>query len=513
MSGIDSADSRLSQRSFAMTRLMILLCAMGLLGVQVDAAEPTVIKPAWEVKLPPYGFSDDHERDEFRVAAGWATVKINKARKELLEANRPIVPPNEPLVISDRVAVQTPLGLITYSLRADPIEKPPLKEGELYWMMSNGNGLLETGKSGGARKAIDDFQAENRNAINEQIFSHSLGGQISRNATLTFFVYEFGIVPPVRRIKDRLVGSPFYSAATTDNSIMGMESETGKLRIRLRGSQLIERNLLPGFFLGTPFVVGDSIYAVLERDSKLQLILLDPKLVDRDAFKKAIQHEVSVMAVPEDAQSDLTRRIHALIPIATTNLIVCPTHLGAVIAVNRDDHKVAWTARYGKPEVKRFENFSCTWRVRPMLVAGDLLIYGPADAESLYAFKLADGKEAWKIERGKGVYLAGLHDGKAIVVDSNAIRAIDATNGKEVWKAPFDGTLTGYGVFQGDRFYQPIGLGKAADEGVLQIIELKQGKAVGTIQRADKKEIGNLLIHKAKLISQTFESLSVFAMP
>lgn len=496
-----------------MTRLMILVCAMGLLGVQANAAEPTVIMPTWEVKLPPYGFSDDHERDEFRVAAEWATAKINKARKELLEANRPIVPPNEPLVISDRVAVQTPLGLITYSLRADPNEKPPLKEGELYWVISNGNGLLETGKSGGARKAIDDFQAENRNAINEQIFGHSLDGQVSRNATLTFFVYEFGIVPPVRRIKDRVVGSPFFSAATTDNSIMAMESETGKLRIRLRGSHLIERNQLPGFFLGTPFVVGNSIYVVLERDSKLQLILLDPNLVDRESFKKAIQHEVSITDVPDDVQSDLTRRIHSLVPIGTEKLIICPTHLGAVVAVDRDDHKVAWTARYGKPEDKRFENFSCTWRVRPMLVSGDLLIYGPADAESLYAFKLADGKEIWKIERGKGVYLAGLHEGKAIVVDSNAIRAIDATNGKEVWKVVFDGTLTGYGVFRGDRFYQPIGLGKAADEGVLQIIDLNKGIATGKIQRADKKEFGNLLIHKGKLISQTFESLSVFAMP
>lgn len=50
-------------------------------------------------------------------------------------------------------------------------------------------------------------------------------------------------------------------------------------------------------------------------------------------------------------------------------------------------------------------------------------------------------------------------------------------------------------------------------KGVLREIDLKQGKAVGTIQRADKKEFGNLLIHKGKLISQTFESLSVFAMP
>jgi len=135
------------------------------------------------------------------------------------------------------------------------------------------------------------------------------------------------------------------------------------------------------------------------------------------------------------------------------------------------------------------------------------------DAESLFAFKLSDGTQAWKIKRGDGVYVAGLYDGMAIVVDSDAVRAVNAADGKEAWKVSLQGTLTGYGAFDKDRFLQPLGLGEEAREGILQVIDLKQGKAGGTIQRTDKKEFGNLIIHKGKLVSQTLESLSAYDIP
>ncbi len=479
------------------------------------AAEPTFIKPAWEVKLPPYGFFDDDDRERYGKAFAWVKDKIDTARKEMLKANRPIIPPNEPLVDEKLVCVQTPLGLLTYSMHADPNVMPPVKPGELYWTANQWDGLIEFGQKGGTRAVIDQmFAGENLSAFNEQIFGYSLAGRISRNSKLTFYVADYGILPSDPKFKNPKLRLNFFDHLFEKNSVMAMETENGKLRLRFDSNHSIEKRPTPAFFLGAPLAVGELLYVLLERDAELRLVHIDPASTKgRGEFFDGIQHDTSIMKAPESAQTDFPRRIHALIPIATGKLIICPTHLGAVVAVNRDDHKVAWAFRYGKPEDKRFENFSYSWRVRPMLVAGDLVVYAPADADALYAFKLSDGKEAWKIERGKGVYLAGLHDRKAIVVDSNAIRAVNAADGKEVWKVPFEGTLTGYGAFHGDRFYQPLGLGKNADEGILRVIDLKQGKIAGTIQRADKKEFGNLLIHKGKLISQTFESLSVFTMP
>ena len=90
--------------------------------------------------------------------------------------------------------------------------------------------------------------------------------------------------------------------------------------------------------------------------------------------------------------------------------------------------------------------------------------------------------------------------------------AVNVADGVEQWKVPFTGVLTGIGAMKGDRYYLPLGLGKDADEGEMQVIDLKQGKAVDVLKRSDKAVFGNLVIHKNKLISQSFELLSVYEL-
>jgi outer membrane protein assembly factor BamB len=237
------------------------------------------------------------------------------------------------------------------------------------------------------------------------------------------------------------------------------------------------------------------------------------KFIHTEDDAKGVLAETELLNGAESPEKDLTRRIHALHLAASDKLLLCPTHLGAVIAVKRADHKVAWTARYGKLEDKRFENYSSTWLVTSPLVADNLVLYAPPDAEALFAFDLADGSVAWKRERGNGVFPAGLHKDKLVIVASDAVIAVNIADGKEIWKLPFTGTLTGKGVLHGDRYYLPLGLGTEADKGEVQAIDLKQGKAIGVLKRPDAHIFGNLLIHRGKLISQTFESLSVFELP
>lgn len=498
-----------------MKRLIIVLCAAWIFIATTSAAEPTVIKPEWEVKLPPYSpYDGAGDNEAYEKSFELCREIIADARKGLIERKLPTISEYRSTIVNQEIVAQTPFGPHSYS-----------SPGVLEWMHDTDLNMVELNARHRRSSLEATWLSGEKLARAVQVFTNSVIGRAVNAGELVFIVNDLSLFPLKPHPRPTSTSFARFESLRS-NSIRGINPESGKW-IRAFGSYFqsdADPELWKSHFLGHPFGYGEHLYVLNEKDNELRLVgfeamhallprdLPRPKGVEAPKLRGVVL-ATTLLHVSESTSIDHHRRIHALIPIATDKLIICPTHLGAVVAVNRDDHKVAWTARYGKPEDKRFENFSCTWRVRPMLVAGDLVIYGPADAESLYAFKLADGKEAWKLERGKGVYLAGLHDGKAIVVDSNAIRAIDATNGKEVWKVPFEGTLTGYGVLSGERFYQPIGRGKNADEGILQVIELKQGKEAGTIQRADKKEFGNLLIHKGKLISQTFESLSVFAMP
>lgn len=499
-----------------MKRLMILLCAVLFLSATAKGAEPTVIKPAWEVRLPPYGylgepFAESDEK-EYRASHEWCRKQIETARKHLLDAKRPVISPYEPRATGGLIIAATIRGPWAVPMEIDKSLQAEARIGQLYWEFLGHNSMTSRAQQGSYRALIESGFRLDLAARAEQIFGHSLNGIGSVSAERFAMVDDQAFYP---RASDTKFLKPSIMLGSDWNFLEFIAPDTGKITAKLGTRHANANALSQTRFLGAPLISQDRLFAINEKGAELRLLVLDAKHQFRwiDDDSKGIAWQTALVSALQSTVEDFPRRIHALIPIATDKLIICPTHLGAVVAVNRDDHKVAWTARYGKPEDKRFENFSCTWRVRPLLMAGDVLVYGPPDAESLYAFKLADGKEAWKLERGKGVYLAGLHDGKAIVVESDSVRAIDVSHGKEVWKVPFEGTLTGYGAFNGDRCYQPIGLGKNAAEGVLQVIDLKQGKAVGRIQRADKKEFGNLLIHKGKLISQTFESLSVFAMP
>ena len=62
----------------------MMRCILLLLFIMVGslrAAEATVIKPLWEVKLPPYRFNDKVEEETFGESAAWCREKIKLREK------------------------------------------------------------------------------------------------------------------------------------------------------------------------------------------------------------------------------------------------------------------------------------------------------------------------------------------------------------------------------------------------------------------------------------------------
>lgn len=501
-----------------MTRcsILVVLATCGL----ASAADPVTLKVRWEVRLPPYAFVDKYDREKKPVAYDWAAKKIAAAREEFARAKRPFIHPNVPIANDRIVVTMSTDGPYCYSMRADANEKPPLEEGELLWMIDRWESLACLGRDDRLRGALEShyFKRESKLALAEQIANFSLNGRLFLDGNLAYYIDDFGLFPPIiRQDKAPARTSPFFSDAVHSNRIRLAETEGGKLRAEWeRLNEHGDRRRGPtSFFLGPPLAIDDLLYFMHEEGQSLRLIGMDLKasIEERAKEYKGVKKNVAILETPESAATDFARRMHALDVVATDKLILCPTHLGAIVAVNRADHKIAWTARYGKLEDKRFENFASTWLVSPPLVAEKRLLYAPPDAEAIFAFDLSDGSLAWKRERGKGIYVAGLHKDRLIIVESDAVVAVNAADGREVWKYTFTGMLTGRGAFDGDRYYLPVNVGKEATEGALEAIDLKDGKVSGLLKRADKGEFGNLLIHKRRLISQTFQSLSVYDLP
>ena len=248
----------------------------------------------------------------------------------------------------------------------------------------------------------------------EQIFNNTLSSSTRCGNGNAYCVDEFDLFPPIPHLDNRLpvvvladrlalFGGSFRDL-TVCNYLRTTDSETGKLKWRSEpivwGADVENSG---SFFLGPPIVIDDFIYILNEKNKSLRLLTFNSKsLVGHEPLAKYIKFEVAMTSAPESAGTDFTRRIHALHVVATDKLFLCPTHLGALVAVDRKTNKVAWTARYADEKAKRFENFSSTWRMTPALVAGKLVLYAPPDDEAIYAIDLVDGSIAWKREPRQG---------------------------------------------------------------------------------------------------------------
>ena len=136
------------------------------------------------------------------------------------------------------------------------------------------------------------------------------------------------------------------------------------------------------------------------------------------------------------------RRIHAIHLVQAGDLILCPTHLGRVVAVDAKTGKIRWTHEYAPLDAKRFPTFAPEWVVVPPVVVGDKYIYAPADFPELLCLNVADGKKVWSVKKGDGLYPAVVGE-QVLVVGEKTLRSLNLKDGSEQWKLDLPGLPCG----------------------------------------------------------------------
>src|SRR5205823_2625868 len=142
-------------------------------GASGPAAEPSLIKPLWEVKPAPFGFFDTDDEERFGESYAWCRKHIEKARAELL-GKEPLIPPFFPMATDKFVVVNTPHGPSAYALVADPNGIPLLKEGEFYWYVRGDRTMVDVADDAGKRYRLDaNWEKGTAIAARRQIYTHS----------------------------------------------------------------------------------------------------------------------------------------------------------------------------------------------------------------------------------------------------------------------------------------------------------------------------------------------------
>ncbi|HEV3021655.1 MAG TPA: PQQ-binding-like beta-propeller repeat protein, partial [Pirellulales bacterium] len=201
------------------------------------------------------------------------------------------------------------------------------------------------------------------------------------------------------------------------------------------------------FFFGAPvadggelFVVGESTAG--ETSGQIHLICLNPRTGDKRWSQPIAASEVAI-------EKDTGRRWWTAQVAAGDGILVCPTSVGWLIAVDRVTHSILWGYRSLAPgprnnvtgmadnEVQQMVPHVAlggAWGPAPPVIADGRIIYTPSEAQVLVCLDEYTGKELWTKPRANFQYLAGVFNHEVVLVGRDAVASFKL-DGTASWTA------------------------------------------------------------------------------
>ena len=221
------------------------------------------------------------------------------------------------------------------------------------------------------------------------------------------------------------------------------------------------------------------------------------------------------------------RRLHAAHLAYGEGVLVCPTNAGGVIALDVLTGSLLWANAYREEEpppafdlgfgnrrrpqlVNTPPNLAADFKTTaPIIVNGKVLFAAPDDP-NIHCLSLRDGRPLWKTARTGGeLFLAGVANGKAILVGSSECRALDLENGSVSWTVAV-GLPSGQGVIVGNQYWLPIKATAKDKQAGLAVIDLEKGELRDFAAIPAGDLIGNLMVQDGTLISQSLDGVKAF---
>jgi hypothetical protein len=408
-------------------------------------------------------------------------------------------------------------GVAAYALKKDESLDPPATANELYWNVEGFAQILWLTKDYPYRKAITEWVKGYSEEERVGLFTHrTLSVACGVGHGRVHMVDEIGALPLDPHAAEREPESPL-SWRLTSNELRAINLEGGKIDLRIGTYFEKSRTSIKSrVFLGPPLSESNRWFLIRETNRQIRVSSFSAerhlKVWDGgnqdEAVKAGTLWDTELLKSPQSIVSTPFRRIHAVHLVRAGDLVVCPTHLGRVVAVETKTGNIKWTHEYAPITAKRFETFAPEWVVVPPVVAGDKYIYAPADFPELLCLNVADGKKVWSAKKGDGLYPAVVGE-QVLVIGEKTVRSLGLKDGGEQWKLDLPGLPCGRGALLGETYLVPVSEPKTW-RGMIAVVDLKTGKIAEVLKPEKDEPIGNLVVHKDFLISQTLTEIAVF---
>ncbi|MEO8269979.1 MAG: PQQ-binding-like beta-propeller repeat protein, partial [Aureliella sp.] len=289
----------------------------------------------------------------------------------------------------------------------------------------------------------------------------------------------------------------------------------GAILWRVGGSTGVDEPQLSGaYFLGPPLPYEGELYCVVDIRGETKLVVLDAA-TGRLSWKQQL-----VQAANSMPRRDIERSSQALSPTIADGVILCPTGVGAIVAVDLMSHGLRWGATYSTHrsngnnaflqrgafgEGVEFSALERRWQEPGMIAQDGVVAFSPPESDEMFCRDILTGAVRLAPQRRNSYrYIAGLKNGRLYAVGERQVVAIDLSTGRPAWQRDFPKGLwlAGKGLWQLDSLLIPL-----SDNQLIRV-STDDGRVLETAHVS--QPLGNLFAYKNQLLSVGSSSVTVY---
>ena len=469
----------------------------------VEAGQPVLLK-RWSIPL---------------TARHAIRSQIDDLLLDLADNNRPPIAAWQPIMVDGKAAFRTMRGLAVVDVQS----------GELLWEAAGGvsaERLLSGEPAGGVmmpragfRQVISQYgvDQQDNHQLASLLFRDATYGLLSSNGRLLFSIEQHALMAQTNygywwSNVSRSNQDPYRRDWST-NQLVAFDLESGRPVWEVGGRRMEEAfdPPLAGVYLfGPPVPSGEELFVIGEQGGEIRLFVLQ-------ASTGEPLWSLPLAGVTTEIEHDSVRRLWAAQPAVDAGLVVCPTTVGWLVAVDWRQQRIRWAHRYAeRTESTRSRRgfvlnsqhpLGTRWQQSAPIVVGGRVLYTPSeqpdetgnDQPRLICLDALTGTLQWERPKGAGLYVAGVVGETVVIVERAAIVGVSLTDGgRELWSAalPPDAIPSGRGVLLADSLVLPVRTGKllTIDLNAGEILVRQSSPIPGLLP-------GNLAMHAGTMVS------------
>ncbi len=433
---------------------------------------------------------------------------IRQVRQVFTEQDQSLLPGFHPLVVNDIVLMRTARNLLAVDFESGKrLWEAPVDD---VW-----ENLLGRNSPESLLK-----QPQMLIGLGQRVGDDATFGSLSSDGQLVFSVEDlgFGAVVPNNRMV--VVGGRVVQNNTpvACNRLAAHDLRTGKLKWHVGGpSDQFALRLADTFFLGPPLPLMGQLYVLAETKSEgtVSLIVLDAQTGNLLWQQPLANSETSLIEDP-------SRRIAGITPSYADGVLVCPTAVGAVVAVDLASRSLLWGYRYRRDYdfnqhmmlrmqgvIQPGQSVPVRWAESiPIIVEGRVLIT-PAESNRIHCLSLGDGKLLWSEKQQDDIFVAHVTSELVVLAGRRGMRGLRLSDGKPGWNGqttlyPDEACLSGQGFASDGKYYVPL------SNATIAAVDLGTGQVVETVRSRNGQVPGNLVCYRGRVLSQGFDGVETF---